>query len=604
VTKPLRVLLVEDSEDDAELLLAELRLSGYEPVYERVETAGSMKAALESQSWDIILSDYSMPQFSAPAALAVLHQISLDIPFIIVSGAIGEATAVAAMKDGAHDYIMKGNLARLSPAIERELRDAEVRRERRIAEAKVKLQQQRLAALHDINLATTSTLKLSNVLEVLLAKIDALLPYAAVTIGLFNAETRELEFVACRNIDENVLRSDQAKGRPGLSSIVFESKSPLIVRDARTDSRSRHVDLIRAGGLISYLGVPLIAKEDAIGVLSFYTKEEHEFGTEDVEFLTTLAGQAAIAIHNSQLYEQARKQTHQLALTNLELEKSNKVKSEFLSVMSHELRTPLNLIMGYASTIKEGIFGDLNPDQEKALDKVLNHSNDLLTMITSILCATRIEANDVQMDSHQFALTDFLADLRLGYDVCGEQQVRVLWDYPSELPAVETDSEKLKEILRNLIHNAIKFTERGQVTITARIKEDRQRPFTAADQEPKNGGKEKFVEFKIADTGSGISPEKLPIIFEMFRQADSSETRLHEGIGLGLYIAKHFTELLGGNVEVESSVGTGSTFNVSIPCVFSPSIMSQTREDKPLELSKQEGTHLSAFNSNLENEEL
>jgi diguanylate cyclase (GGDEF)-like protein len=142
--KPLRVLVIEDSEDDAELLLAELRRSGYEPTYERVETADSMKAALHSQTWDIILSDYSMPRFNALSALGLLRDTLLDLPFIIVSGAIGEGTAVEAMKKGAHDYILKGNLQRLIPAIERELREAEVRRENKRADERL-----RYLAYHD-----------------------------------------------------------------------------------------------------------------------------------------------------------------------------------------------------------------------------------------------------------------------------------------------------------------------------------------------------------------------------------------------------------------------------------------------------------------------
>jgi signal transduction histidine kinase len=132
--KALRVLLVEDSDDDQELVARALRRGGYEPEIERVETAEAMGAALASGRWDVVLSDFSMPHFDAVAALRLLQQTGLDLPFIIVSGSVGEETAVAAMKAGAHDYVMKDNLARLVPAVEREMREAEVRRERRAAE--------------------------------------------------------------------------------------------------------------------------------------------------------------------------------------------------------------------------------------------------------------------------------------------------------------------------------------------------------------------------------------------------------------------------------------------------------------------------------------
>jgi sigma-B regulation protein RsbU (phosphoserine phosphatase) len=130
--KPLRVLLIEDSEFDAELLLSELRRGGYDPAFERVQDAEGLKAALRSNKWDIIFADYTLPQFSAPEALAILHESGLDMPFIIVSGSIREDTAVAAMKAGAHDYLMKENLARLIPAVERELREAANREGKRI----------------------------------------------------------------------------------------------------------------------------------------------------------------------------------------------------------------------------------------------------------------------------------------------------------------------------------------------------------------------------------------------------------------------------------------------------------------------------------------
>jgi len=141
---PLRVLLVEDSEDDALLLLRELRRGGYEPLSERVDTAGDMEAALDERGWDLVIADHSMPEFSSSAALELLRRKGfVDLPFIIVSGYIGEGAAVAAMKAGAHDYIMKDNLARLNSAIERELRDAKVRRERRRAEEELKVSETR-----------------------------------------------------------------------------------------------------------------------------------------------------------------------------------------------------------------------------------------------------------------------------------------------------------------------------------------------------------------------------------------------------------------------------------------------------------------------------
>jgi len=144
---PLRVLIIEDSEFDARILVNTLRQGGYQPAFQRVETAAALSAALKEQVWDIILSDYNMPNFSARDALKIVQESGLDLPFLIISGGIGEDVAVAAMKAGANDYLMKGNLARLAPAVERELREAEIRAARRRAEDALRESEQRYRLL-------------------------------------------------------------------------------------------------------------------------------------------------------------------------------------------------------------------------------------------------------------------------------------------------------------------------------------------------------------------------------------------------------------------------------------------------------------------------
>src|ERR1039457_5040622 len=149
--EPLKVLVVEDSEDDALLLLRELQRDGFEPKSQRVQTASEMRAALGSQSWDAIISDYSLPDFSAPAALEVLRESGADLPFIVTSGTVGEDIAVATMKAGAHDYLPKGNLRRIGQAIRREMREAEVRRQNRANAAKIQHLNRILRAIRNVN---------------------------------------------------------------------------------------------------------------------------------------------------------------------------------------------------------------------------------------------------------------------------------------------------------------------------------------------------------------------------------------------------------------------------------------------------------------------
>ncbi len=272
------------------------------------------------------------------------------------------------------------------------------------------------------------------------------------------------------------------------------------------------------------------------------------------EEFNKMAGELKVSY--ATLEQKVKDKTAELEKANSELEQANrdlltanKAKDEFLSVMSHELRTPLNVVMGYTGMIKDKMLGELNLEQEKALEKVFVRSGDLLRMITEILQATSLEAHAVKMEEQEVSLGRFLDDLRSNYEVPVDKELTFNWDYPPALPTMRTDGEKLKHILQNLINNAVKFTERGQVTISARY-----------------NPKAKAVEFKVADTGIGIQKELLPTIFEMFRQGDSSETRSYGGVGIGLYIVRKFTDLLGGRIDTESEPGKGSIFTVTIPC--------------------------------------
>jgi len=436
---------------------------------------------------------------------------------------------------------------------------------------------ERVRALRGIDQAITSTLDLDAVLNVLLQKIDLVLPYSATTVRLFNKQSGLLEPVACRNLDEEEWKAKQWRAGRGVPNVVFETRAPVRINNVQTDPRNKDLNFFRKHGLVSYLGAPLIVQGEVLGVISFYTKEEHEFSNEEIEFLTMLAGQAAIAIHNSQLYQE-------MVSLAAKLSRSNKARDEFLSVMSHELRTPLNVVMGYTGMIRDGLLGEINPEQEKALEKISSRARDQLTMISSILQATQLVAEGVKADRREVSLKDFLDDLRSSYSIPLGKEVSVIWDYSLDLPVVHTDAEKLKHVLQNLIDNAIKFTERGHVTISARIRQQatgngQQEPEVATHASPLDQlgvlsnvegrlspqASDMWVEFKVSDTGIGIAEENFLLVFERFRQVDSSETRRFGGVGIGLYIVRKFTELLGGTVEVESEPGKGSTFTVTIP---------------------------------------
>ena len=379
-------------------------------------------------------------------------------------------------------------------------------------------------------------------METLLEKIEPFLPHAAVSaVRIINRETGSLEEMAFRNITQVEWKKGVPEGGLGLSKAVLENKAPLMVENALEDPRTRYPQFFRAHGLISYLGVPLVAKGEVIGDISILTKEKRLFTSEEVRFFATLAGQVAVAIHNAQLFEEIKRQA-------AELERADSVKSEFLSVMSHELRTPLHVMMGYTGMLQDGMIGEISNEQEKVLEKVIQHSGDLLTMITTILEVTSLEAQLVKLEREEVQVSQLLNEIRRGYELPQGKDLALIWDYPAELPTLTTDRGKLRHILRNLINNAVKFTHNGSVTVSAWYYPAR-----------------RTMEIRVADTGIGISPEALPVIFDRFRQVDSSETRLHGGIGLGLYIVKRFSDLLGGKIAVESELGKGSIFTLVLP---------------------------------------
>jgi PAS domain S-box-containing protein len=228
-------------------------------------------------------------------------------------------------------------------------------------------------------------------------------------------------------------------------------------------------------------------------------------------------------------------------------ESADRAKTEFLATMSHELRTPLGVILGYDDLLLEGTFGSLTTEQLRPLRRVNENAKELLDLINAILDLSRLEAGRLPIETREIHLPDLLATLKDETQGLQEQSgLSFVWRIAERLPSLQTDPGKLKIVLKNLIGNAVKFTKQGSITVTARSCE---------------GG----VEVSVTDTGIGIPREALAIIFESFRQVQSSSTEQYKGTGLGLHIVKRLLELLGGSVVVESEVGRGSTFRVWMP---------------------------------------
>jgi signal transduction histidine kinase len=418
-------------------------------------------------------------------------------------------------------------------------KEEQARHQQRTAE-EVRRQRERLEVLHQINVAVTSTIDSAKLLDSLLTTALVHLPYAAAIVRLRNRGTGALETAAARGLKRKQLAgADDAL--TFMDRVASEGRA-LVVGNIFMDARIEDLEFFENEGLSSLLGVPLIANNIVLGYLVFLGREEHEYGEEEIDFLSTLAGQAAIAIHHAELYEQSQRQAE-------ELRGAHKIKDEFLRVVSSQLKTPLNVITGYADMFREGLLGGMTPIQEKAIETVARQSKDLHGLINTVLQVSNIEAEPLQLELHELNVWEFLSEMRLLYDSSSAQDVKLIWDYSSDFPSLQADRHKLKHIVENLINNAIKFTEHGTVTISVRYLSSK-----------------KALEIKVADTGAGIPEEQIATIFERFRRGDDAPTAApRSGVGLGLYIVKKYVDLLGGKIRVESRTGRGSTFILEIP---------------------------------------
>lgn len=289
-------LIVEDSEDDAQLIIKELRNGGYDPIVDRVETAKAMSMALEAESWDIVLSDYRLPTFTAPAALALLQTRKIDLPFIVISGAIGEETAVAAMKAGAHDYLMKENLARLGPVVERELREAKERRARRQAEEEIRQRNLELAAMNAIAQIVSDSLDLDRILERALDKTLELVDLSLGAIWVFDEHSGELPLVAQVGLPRNYQKALEEEAR-----IVFE----MGPRHGTPITKP----LTEPGGSDSWVGLarvptwevalPLQVHGRPVGMLMLGDYSPHDLSPAELSLLAGIGGLIGTAVENA-----------------------------------------------------------------------------------------------------------------------------------------------------------------------------------------------------------------------------------------------------------------------------------------------------------------
>jgi signal transduction histidine kinase len=293
-------------------------------------------------------------------------------------------------------------------------------------------------------------------------------------------------------------------------------------------------------GYRSLLAIPLLREDRIIGGLVVWRREAGHFSSEVINLIQTFAAQSVLAIQNARLFREIEEKSRQL-------EAANRHKSDFLARVSHDLRTPLNAILGFTRIVLRRTEGQMPDLQKQNLQKVVISSEHLLNLINGLLDLAKIDAGKMEVSADTFRVEDIINMTTATVEpLLKDGRVRIVRDIPSDLPPIKTDRDKLKQILLNLLSNAAKFTEQGEIKVSA---------------SPENGN----LKLAVADTGIGMKKEALDHIFEEFQQAEKATASKYGGTGLGLAIVKKFINLMGGDIIVESEEGKGSKFTITLP---------------------------------------
>jgi len=364
-----------------------------------------------------------------------------------------------------------------------------------------------------------------------------------------------------------------------------------------------HTNILAQFQVRANLIMPLLCGERLWGLLCLHQcQAPRHWQQSDIDFVQQLANQLAIAIQQANLFEQLQQEladrqraeakltesNHQLAISNQELARATRLKDEFLANMSHELRTPLNAILGMAEGLQEEVFGKITSQQVTALQTIERSGFHLLELINDILDVAKIESGQMQMDYAPTAIASLCqASLSFVKQEALKKHIQLEANVPHALPALWIDERRIRQVLINLLNNAVKFTpEGGRIKLDVKIQPGDGSPKpTGSLQEsqeiqPQKGGDQPehpvletplcWLHFSITDTGIGIAPEHIPRLFQPFIQIDSALNRQYAGTGLGLTLVKRIVELHGGRVGLTSEVGVGSCFTFELPC---PEIM-------------------------------
>jgi len=533
----MRILLVEDNEDDALLIRETLSEATLEIT--RAERLSDALEQLAKARFDAILLDLSLPDAHGLNTIGRVLGQAPGVPIVVLTGLNDEDAAVKAVEQGAQDYLIKGQVD--GHLLARSLRYA-IQRHR--AEERLKERNRELLVLKKISETILGFLDLRSVIESILEEAMLSGSFDLGNVRLLDPSGETLEVAADRGYRDR----QNALGHRRLSRAMESRQSHFGERIFNQSCIEEHVQesgrfrTLKKEGVESFITVPVRASGDMLGIIQLASRTPRQFRPEEVNLLETIGNQMGVALQKAKLYEETRRQA-------VELERANKMQADFAAMIAHDLRSPLVNIMGVVDVMMAGIFGDVTEEQKKWLLRLQANSRGLVDLVSDFLDVSKLESGYVDVNREVVSLEGMIEkSIETFRLLAQDKKISLRATVDSALPSIHADPRRLDQVLNNLISNAIKFTGAGgQVEIEA------------AETDATT------VNVRVRDNGEGIPADEIGQIFEKYRQGGNVKHSSDKGTGLGLVICKMIIEAHGGCIWVESEVGKGSTFFLSLP---------------------------------------